>query len=145
MLEINTEVEISATPARVWEVLMDFPAHAQWNPFVRSIAGTPSVGQRLAVRIQPPGGKAMTFKPKVLNAQPNLELRWLGHLLVPGLFDGEHYFQLHARDGGGTRLLHGERFSGLLVPLFKSNLQGPARAGFEAMNQALKVRAEAAA
>lgn len=59
--------------------------------------------------------------------------------------DGEHYFQLQARDGGGTRLLHGERFSGLLLPLLKSNLQGPTRAGFEAMNLALKARAEAAA
>jgi hypothetical protein len=36
----------------------------------------------------------MTFRPTVLNAETNRELRWLGHLLAPGLFDGEHSFTI---------------------------------------------------
>ena len=32
----------------------------------------------------------MTFRPEVLRCEPGRELRWLGHFLVPGLFDGEH-------------------------------------------------------
>jgi hypothetical protein len=145
MHEVRTEIDIQAPPARVWSVLADFPAHAQWNPFVRSIAGRPAAGERLLVNVQPQGGKAMTFKPVVLVADPHRELRWRGRFLVPGLFDGEHYFQIAPDGRGGTRFVHGEKFSGLLVGMAKSSLDGGTRAGFIAMNTALKARAEAAA
>jgi len=63
------------------------------------------------------------------------------HLLVPGIFDGEHYFEL-TETSAGVRLAQGELFTGLLVPLLSSMLAGTAK-GFAAMNQALKARAEA--
>jgi hypothetical protein len=142
MHEVRTEMDIAAPVRRVWEVLTHFPAHATWNPFVRSISGVASKGQRLQISVQPPGGKSMSFKPKVLVAVPETELRWLGSLFVPGLFDGEHYFKLAPNGSGGTTLLHGEKFSGLLVPLVRSSLDSSTRAGFLAMNEALKTRCE---
>jgi hypothetical protein len=63
-------------------------------------------------------------------------LRWLGRVGLPGLFDGEHGFRLEAV-AGGCRLHHGERFSGLLVPLFGRMLDATEQ-GFGALNQALK-------
>jgi hypothetical protein len=143
MHEVRTEIDIEATPAHVWTVLTDFPAHAEWNPFVRSIAGLPQRGQRLVVRIQPEGGRAMTFKPTVLAANAGEQLRWRGRFLIPGLFDGEHYFEMTAYGQGRTRFVHGEKFSGLLVSMARSALEGGTRAGFVAMNKALKARAEA--
>ena len=144
MHEVRTEIDISATPARIWEVLTDFPAYAQWNPFVRSIAGQPVKDGQLSITVQPAGSKPMKFKPRVLVADADSELRWLGHFLVRGVFDGEHYFQMTPNAQGGTRFVHGERFSGLLVGLAKSSLEGGTRSGFVAMNEALKARAEAA-
>jgi hypothetical protein len=144
MHEVRTEIDISATPARIWEVLTDFPGYAQWNPFVRSIAGQATKDQQLSITIQPAGSKPMKFKPRVLVAQADSELRWLGHLFVRGLFDGEHYFQLTPNAQGGTRFVHGEKFSGLLVGLARSSLEGGTRSGFVAMNEALKARAESA-
>jgi len=38
----------------------------------------------------PPGDACVTFKPVVKRVDLNRELRWLGRLIVPGLFDGEH-------------------------------------------------------
>jgi len=67
---------------------------------------------------------------------------WLGRLVLPGLFDGRHRFEL-VPDGDGTRLVHTERFTGLLVPLLKKSLDTKTIAGFRAMNTALKARAEA--
>jgi hypothetical protein len=32
--------------------------------------------------------------------QPERELRWLGHFIVSGIFDGEHYFVLDPRKNG---------------------------------------------
>lgn len=83
MKELQTEIEIDATPARVWQVLTDFDAYPDWNPFIRGISGEAQPGARLEVRIEPPGGRAMTFKPTVLQAEPGRELRWLGRFLAP--------------------------------------------------------------
>lgn len=140
---LQTQIDIQAPRERVWAVLMDFPAHARWNPFVRSIEGEARVGARLAIHLQPPGGGGgMRFRPVVRVVEPQREFGWLGRLLVPGLFDGEHTFRLESLPDGGTRLHHGEDFSGLLVPLFGKSLEGGTRAGFEAMNGALKREAE---
>jgi hypothetical protein len=91
---LQTEIDIAATPDRVWSILTDFSAYPDWNPFIRSIRGVPEQGARLVVRIQPSGAKAMTFRPTVLTATRDRELCWLGRLLVPGLFDGEHRFTI---------------------------------------------------
>jgi len=137
MHKITTTMEINAPPRSVWKVLVDFQAHPQWHPFIRSIEGSPR-GEALRVSIQPVGGKGMTFRPRVLRAVPDQELRWLGRVLLPGIFDGEHFFKIEPLDDGRrTKFIQGERFTGLLVPLDRGTRQG-----FEAMNQALKARVE---
>ena len=96
----------------------------------------------MTVLIQTNRSKGMTFRPIVLLARQNRELRWLGRLFVPGIFDGEHYFQLEPLAPNRVKFIHGERFSGLVVPLAKRRLEGETRAGFVATNEALKGRAE---
>jgi len=140
--EIATSIEISATPERVWNVLLDFARYPDWNPFVRSIEGLPAEGATLKVSIHPPNGKAMEFRPVVLRHRAGREFRWKGKLLLPGVFDGEHYFVLTPGADGATLFTHGENFSGLLVPLFRGALDSGTKAGFEAMNLALKQRLE---
>jgi hypothetical protein len=142
MHQLETQIAINASAERVWSVLMDFASHARWNPFVRSIEGSPAVGQSLNVFIQPPGSGGMRFRPEVLMVKPAREFRWKGKLLVPGLFDGEHYFKLEPRAEGGVVFHQGELFSGILVRLFKKSLDGATRQGFVSMNEALKLEAE---
>jgi hypothetical protein len=142
MRRLRAEVEIDAPPARVWEVLSHFDAFPEWNPFIRQISGSPREGEKLEVRIEPPGGRGMTFKPTVLNAEPSRELRWLGHLLLPRLFDGEHTLRIKPLDGGvRSRFIQSEEFRGILVPLFGGGLD-KTEEGFRQMNTALKERAE---
>jgi hypothetical protein len=144
MKQLHTEIEIEAPAERVWELLTDFASYPEWNPFIRSISGQPTPGERLEVRLEPPGGRGMTFKPKVLNAEPNRELRWLGHLLVPGLFDGEHSFTIQPLEENRVHFVQREAFKGLLVPLFSRSLDTNTQRGFEEMNRALKERTEVA-
>jgi hypothetical protein len=145
MAELRTSIEIDAAPAAVWSILADFAAYPDWNPFVRSVEGEARVGAKLRVRIAPPGGKPMTFTPTVLRAEPGQELRWLGRLVLPGIFDGEHVFELADAGEGRTRFLHHEEFRGILVPLMWGGMEASTRGGFEAMNVALKQRAEGTA
>jgi len=139
---LETEIEINATAERVWEVLTDFDAHPRWNPFIKELKGKPIEGERLRVFIQPPGGKGMVFKPTVLKSEENRELRWLGRLLMPGLFDGEHYFRIEDIGNDRVRFIQGENFSGILVRLFAKSLDDGTLKGFQQMNEALKRRVE---
>lgn len=140
--ELRTDIEIDAAPRRVWEVLTDFASYPEWNPFIRIVRGIPEVGERLEIGIQPTGARGMTFRPRVLVAEAGRELRWRGRLLLPGVFDGVHRFVI--KPLGATKVLfqHSEEFSGILVPLFRANLDRDTRRGFEEMNLALKQRAE---
>ena len=127
----------------MWAVISDFAAYPEWNPFIRRGEGDVKVGARLHVFIQPAGGKGMSFRPRVLVADPGRELRWLGHLWVPGLFDGEHSFVIEPLGEGRVQFVQRERFGGLLLPLLWKILEKETRRGFEEMNRALKLRCEA--
>jgi hypothetical protein len=138
---IETEIEIEAPAARVWELLTDFSRMPSWNPFITAISGNLAQGEKLTVQIALPGKAPMRFNPVILTVRPNLELRWLGHLFFQGVLDGEHYFMLEPLNENRTRLRHGEAFSGFLVSMLGGVLQ-TTRQGFESMNSALKARAE---
>jgi hypothetical protein len=90
------------------------------------------------VSIVQPEGKNMTFKPTVLAFDHNKEFRWIGKLLFKGVFDGEHKFELIENGNGTTIFNHSETFKGILVGLFKKQLEYNIRKGFELMNENLK-------
>jgi hypothetical protein len=142
MRELHSEIEIEASPERVWEVLSDLGAYRDWNPFIVQAAGRPVPGGRLELRMRLPGRRPTTFRPVVLAADPGRRLRWLGRLLVPGLFDGEHAFAIEPLGPGRVRLTQRERFRGLLARPILAVIGDPTLEGFRQMNQALKARAE---
>ena len=143
--QIHTEITIEAAPEEVWSVLTDLDRYQEWNPFLVSAEGDVAVGQRLVNRLQPPGGRAQTFRPTITVVEPNRAFEWLGRLGLPGIFDGRHRFDLEPTDDGGTRLVHQEHFRGLLVPFMRRMLDGSTREGFELMNEALKSTVESSA
>ncbi|MFT4039615.1 MAG: SRPBCC domain-containing protein [Thermomicrobiales bacterium] len=141
---IETEIQIAASPQQVWAVLADTARYPEWNPFVRRIVGNLAVGERLEVELSPPGGRAMTMRPVVLEARPDHVLRWLGSLGVSGIFDGEHAFEIEASGDNQVRFVQRESFSGVLAPILLRVIGKQTEQGFVAMNEALKQRAEAA-
>jgi hypothetical protein len=141
-VELNTEIEIKASPETVWSLLTEPSRFPEWNPFIHRLQGELKVGQKLVVFLQPSGSRGMEFKPVVLKVEPNRELRWLGRLILPGLFDGEHIFQIEPLGDGRIRFRQREIFSGVLVPLLKNWLDTDTRRGFNEMNQKLKELAE---
>jgi hypothetical protein len=141
-MEIITSIIINATPENVWNILSDFDNYGQWNPFITSIVGDIKVGNFLQVTIAPPNGSAMKFKPTLLVANPQKELRWKGKLLLKGLFDGEHFFNIVDNKDGSLTFLQGEKFTGILVLFFKKMINVNTKNGFVLMNEKLKVKAE---
>jgi len=141
MKELHTEIDASAE--RVWDILTDFTSYSQWNPFIRRISGELQVGERLEVRLEPPGSRGITLRPTVLRAEPNRLLRWVGHLMVPGIFDGEHSLVIEPQEENRVRFVQHEAFKGVLVRPLARSLDKSTLRGFEEMNGALKERAEA--
>ena len=135
---VYSEIRINKPAAEVWRVFADFAAYPTWNPFIKCLTGQPEVGKRITAFLQPPGNKGMTFKPRVLRMEPGKELRWIGKLWVPYLFDGEHTFQIIAHPDSTCTFIQYERFRGLFVPLLKTMLDRDTQSGFDQMNTALK-------
>lgn len=142
MKHLQTEIEIDAPAELIWKLILDFPAYPEWNPFIRSIGGSPSLGSKLAVQLQLPGSKPMAFRPDVLRLLPGRELRWKGRVLISGIFDGEHWFMIYPLAPDKVRFVQGERFSGVLAPFILPFLRKRTLEGFRRMNLALKERGE---
>lgn len=136
--ELHTEIRIDAPPSRVWAVLTDTRGYGEWNPFIVSMKGEIVAGATLENTMRSEGTD-LVFTPTVLAARPDVELRWLGRLFVPRIFDGEHSFVLKADGRGGTHFIQRERFRGILLWIIDVD---QFRKNFEAMNAALKARAE---
>ncbi len=134
--DIVTEIAIAAPPARVWAILTDIDAYPEWNQQT-ALAGDLTPGSVIENRMGH-GEEQQVFHPTVLVASAGRELRWRGRILVPRLFDAEHYFLLR-RQGAATILTQGERFRGVALWFFDVAGLVP---GFQAMNAALKARAE---
>jgi hypothetical protein len=140
MRTISATVDIDAPPDQVWGVLADLDAYPDWNPFIQSASGRLAEGETLTLRMVPAQGRAMTFRPRVLAVRPGALLRWIGRLIIPGIFDGTHQFALEDL-GGHSRLTQSETFSGILIP-FTGKTISRTEGDFRALNQALKQRAE---
>ncbi|WP_136644337.1 SRPBCC domain-containing protein [Tabrizicola sp. YIM 78059] len=137
----ETEIFIAAPPETVWALLTDPVEHQGWSPNIHHVEGHFVEGDRVGLTMGTPSGGRITFHPEILVADPGRQLRWLGRLGLPGIFDGEHYFLLSA-ENGGTLLIQGERFHGVLLWVMDVH---QFREAFESANAGLKARAETVA
>lgn len=136
---ITTQIQIQAPANRIWQILTDTASFPLWNPFIKELQGELNVGNKIKVRIQSSPNSEMTFSPKVTMMEANKYLQWLGKLGISGLFDGRHHFEIVEHADGTSTFIHKETFRGLIVPFFNTK---NTRLGFEAMNKALKKKAE---
>ncbi|MBD80915.1 MAG: polyketide cyclase/dehydrase [Crocinitomicaceae bacterium] len=139
--QLETHIVINAPRKQVWSVLTELEHYSEWNPFIISSIGRANKGNRIKNTMKN-GNKQMTFSPTITQLKENEIFEWLGHLFVPGIFDGRHYFKLEAIDSNSTRLIQGEYFSGILSGIILKSIKENTLDGFKSMNHALKNRVE---
>ena len=143
--DLTTFVDIDATPERVWQVLTDLPAYAEWNPFVTEAGGALVVGDRLSMSVPPVNPLVQAhLRPMVVEVVPLRRLRLRSQLIrpaVPGLFDVDLTMTISDHEGG-VRLWQQDRFGGLLAALLIRSLNRHRLTAFNAMGAAIKARAE---
>ena len=136
-IDIHTEIEIAAPPQAVWSVLADTGRYGDWNPYHVSVDGELAKGAKLRVTVHKPNGNTVTVPPHVIAVEPSKRLVWGGG--IPGIFKGEHTFELEPVGENCTRLVHKETFAGLFVGFAEL---GTIEEGYELMNAALKEKVE---
>jgi hypothetical protein len=139
---IKTEVEIAASPERVWAVLIDYARYAEWNPYIVRIDGEPRTAKTLVVHIVfSPGAPPSAGSVDVLAVEPPRLMQWEGGLPDRTQWRGDHHWVVEPR-GTGALVRHFEHFSGTLADAILAEHGDTIRANFVRFNDALKMRAE---
>ncbi len=140
---IEAEMVLPAGIDRSWQVLTDFKAYPEWNPYVPRAEGEFTKGGQLSFTIidgnfAEPLDLTATFE----TIDPPDGFNWVGTLGMRGLHDTRHGFSLAAIDPNNTRLRHYEEFRGLLAWLMPGREERvrKTKAAFESMNAALRDR-----
>lgn len=144
MHTIHTTVDIAAPVTTVWNVLTDLDAYADWNPFITSAQGAVSEGTSLSIELTPQGSRSTRMRPTVTVADAPRTFEWIGSVGTTGIFDGRHRFDLEETPNG-TRLIQSEDFTGVLAGVVLRFIRARTEAGFVAMNEALRAKAEVTA
>jgi len=142
-MELRTELEIDASPARVWQVLTNVADYSTWNPFISRVRGELVAGQTIEATLSFVDGSEALLRPRVEVVEPERELAWTTRLWWPGVLDEKHRFLLEPR-AGGTLLINGRVTTGWAIKWCTKRLTATAR-GCVGMNEALKRVAEAGA
>ena len=142
MREIRTEIEIAAPPTKVWSILTDFDNWKNWNPIIDQASGTASLGSELSMTMRGEDGKdGPKYMPIVTNFEEPKLFRWRAKMMAGFLFTNDKVFELE-ETGAGTRLIHKELFSGMMVPMMWSKFDEGVPPMLNSMNDALKRTAE---
>ncbi len=142
MHELRTEIEIAAPKAKVWRILTDFDHWKEWNPIVNHASGVASIGSKLSFTMRGKDCKdSAKYSPIVTKLEEPKFLRWHAVMIAGFLFTNDKVFELEETNSG-TRLIHRELFSGMLVPIFCSKLNQGVIPMLQSMNVALKKLAE---
>src|SRR5258707_11876074 len=91
------------------------------------------------------GGRELRIKAEMMTVEHGRELRWRGppSFLLARAIRGEHHLVVEPAGVGRSRIVHGEKFAGVLVPLIWKKLRSELDAAYSEMNRAIKARAEA--
>jgi hypothetical protein len=134
------EIQVSAPPEVVWEVLTDFGRWPEWNPEVKSMSFDGPLAPGSMFRWKAGPGTIVSTLEEV---DPPRYVRWRGRTVSIAAI---HEWRLEQRDGG-THVETEESFSGLVARLLRRSLQkqldSALRQGLEHLKREAERRASA--
>lgn len=130
----TAEIEISARPETVWDILTDFRRWPDWNPDVKamSVDGPVAPGTEFNWRA------GATIRSRLERVEQPALIAWSGRTLgVRAL----HTWRIESRDGA-ARVSTEESWEGLLPNLLRGPMRRMLRKSLESGLQHLKAEAE---
>jgi len=138
--EYLTITTIAAPPERVWAVLTNGAAYAEWNPEIIDVEGVMAPNARIKVKVRLGDGAVRQLSQRVAVLEPLQRMEWVGGLPF-GLFVGRRTFTLSPARAGTEFRMHLDMSGPLARMILKS--VGDRQPEIEKFSAALKRRAEA--
>jgi len=142
-LRIEHRIGVQAPPEVIWELIYDIAGWSDWNPLYVKAEGQVRIGSELILTMVLPGEQPQVIRPVVLEWVPNDQLHWKLRMMG-GLINNTRFIEIEQLDVENCIVSNGELFGGLMGPRVAKRIGRKVYQGFEAMNAALKARAEAA-
>ncbi|MBV1881511.1 MAG: SRPBCC domain-containing protein [Pseudomonadales bacterium] len=143
ILEVRTEIDISARPSKVWEIITDIDSWQEWSPIINASQGVSSLGSKLSITMmsKEKGKDGPTYTPIITKLDEPNYFHWRAHMLAEFIFTNDKIFKLE-KTSTGTKVIHIETFKGLVTPLFRGQMDTGVAPMLNLMNKALKDLAE---
>jgi hypothetical protein len=128
------EFTLNVPAEKAWALLEDFDNYSSWNSAI-TFKEKLVVGKTVIMKVSLAGRKIKT-PIKVLALKKNQELRWQGG--IKGLITGEHYFLIEKINEKSCKMIQGEKFSGVLMPIMWPLLKNNLNTLYEQTNEDIK-------
>ena len=139
----TTEVVINAPQKLVWDIVTNFEAYSDWNPFMLEAHAKFEVGATIRFFEELKQFGQHWIDAQFLSIDPPNSFVWQGHFGASFLFRVRHPFIFEAINEHQTRFTQGHENSGLLIPyLAWRGVYHVSYQGYLDYNQALKERCE---
>jgi hypothetical protein len=140
--KLEHRLGVKAPAHVIWEILADIPAWPEWCPLYPEAKGVVGFGERLTLTEALPARARRTIRPVILDWAPDEAIHWRGSRLG-GLVTTIRYLEIEKMHEAGCIFSNGEVYQGLVAGMFAKRAKRGVRAGFVALGEALRDRAEA--
>jgi hypothetical protein len=142
-VKVEHRIGVAAPAHVIWELISDLAHWKDWNPLYSHVDGKLGFGAPLTLTVTMPGQEPRTIRPIVESWTPDELIHWRLKLMA-GLVTSIRYIEIEKLTDTGCIFSNGEIFDGFLGRRLPRATRRNIRAGFEALNEAVKTRAEAA-
>ena len=133
---VHHEIVIQASPATVWQVLVDTDQYHQWNPTMELLEGKIKEGNKVKYRFTQDETNSSEINAQVIVVDPPNLLNQKGG--IPLILTFNHRYTLEQMDENTKVIIH-ENYRGIGVNFWNP---APVEAAYGRLNEALKIRVE---
>jgi hypothetical protein len=140
---VRSVIEIDAPAEKIFDILVDLDAYADWNPFTPRVESTLAIGDPIHLQARLGKGDRLTRQVEYVtaNERPH-KLCWGADIGARFLIRADRCQMLTSLGEGRTRYECTDDIRGLLAGLVMVVYRGGMQRGFDACARALKARAE---
>ena len=140
VFRIEHRLGIPAPAHVIWQVLYDLEGWGAWNPLYPKVEGKLRIGEQLSVTEQLPGFEPEIITPTVVDWVPDAQIIWRMSQSF-GFLKRLRYFEIDKLSEEGCIFANGEDWYGRPARYVTPAKRRAMREAFEAMGEALSVRA----
>jgi len=142
MFTLSHRIAIHAEPDRVWQVLTEFSAYPDWNPYLKRVTGELGIKRKLKIEMQLQTGHPYLAKPRVLEIENESKLTFRSRLYFPGFYDVTHFFVVLPTTKHRTELTYTQEWKGKVAQGLYKKMGKETEDAILAMLKALKKRVQ---